>query len=176
MQKLGDAAVGDDNGGHLCTDNTGYVFGGSSQGIAWTCGIPMIGKDGAYGISSETLVHQSGYQGGWCTFHITQFQRNEDGVGPNYDFSVILYDAAGKIVGQEDKVAIDPTTKALAMDSNLPLVLVISATGGDFDPVSFSYGSQQWLSNQQPQCNMGTSKDHGYQDGSRQGDCGFTCN
>lgn len=55
------------------------------------------------------------------------------------------------------------------MTSELPLVLVATAGSVDDDPVTFAYGSQSWDSNS-GQCSTG-----GYDSGSRQMDCGFTC-
>jgi len=53
--------------------------------------------------------------------------------------------------------------------SELPLVLVATAGSVDNDPVKFAYGGQSWDSSS-GQCSTG-----GYDSGSRQMDCGFTC-
>lgn len=142
----------------------------------WTCGIPVIGQD-LFGISNYEPVSQSTYKPGWCTMHVVQWQRNENGVGADYAFDVVLYDAEQKEIGLVAKTPIDPATKSFAMYSNLPYTIVITAPGGDVDPVQFAYADQSWDSNDRTnhQSNMGTGPEHGYENGNREGDMGFTC-
>ena len=109
--------------------------------------------------------------------HVVQYQRNENGIGADYAFDVLIYDADKKPIGQVSKASIDGTTKTLNVNSNLPYVLVITADGGDADPVKFAYGGQNWDSKDSAvhQSNLGTKADDGYKDGNREGDMGFTC-
>lgn len=139
--------------------------------MAWTCGIPWIGAtDNGFGISSDTIVHTSTYAPGWCTMHIEQFQRNENGIGADFAFTAIMHDADGTAIGQITKQPIDSTTKALDMDSNLPYVLVINTGGADTSPLDFSYAGTTWTDSDATHCKFGA-----YSGGSRNGDCGFTC-
>lgn len=62
-----------------------------------------------------------------------------------------------------------PTGVGVGVDSELPLVFVATAGTVDGDLVTFAYGSQNWDSNS-GQCSVG-----GYDSGSRQMDCSFTC-
>ena len=160
----------DRDGGNLCVFNTGDMLGGGSDGRSYKCGIPKVGKDGAFGISSDTIVHSSGYRPGWCVMHVTQFQRNENGIGDQFAFDVIMTDADTKAIGQIDKQPVDPMTHSIGMDSNLPAVMIITADGGDDDPIKFAYNGESFDSNDATHCQMGA-----YDSGSRQGNCGFTC-
>ena len=108
--------------------------------------------------------------------HVVQWQKNENGVGGDYDFDVEIFDAKQVKIGQVAKAAVDPKTKALSVDSQLPYVLVVTADGLDDDPVKFAYGSQSWdSSDASHQSNMGTGPEHGYENGKREGDMGFQC-
>ena len=108
---------------------------------------------------------------------MTQRQRNEYGIGNDYAFDLLLYDAKQTPIGQITNTTIDATTKSISIDSNLPYVLMLTASGGDPDPVQFAYGGDTWSSNDQGHsCNLGNGPANGYQDGERMGDCGFTCN
>lgn len=84
-----------------------------------------------------------------------------------------MFDANQTPIGQVTKAPIDPATKTLNVDSNLPLVLVITADGGDADAVKFAYGGQNW--NSKDNTNLGAGPADGYEDGKRQGDMGWTC-
>lgn len=147
--------------------------GGANSGtqLMWICGIPFTGStDNGFGIMSDTIVHTSTYAPGWCTMHITQFQRNEDGIGANFAFSVLMYDAKGTAIGQVTQQPVDSTSRALDMDSNLPYVLVINTGGADTSPLNFMYAGETWTDGDATHCKFGD-----YSGGSRQGDCGFTC-
>ena len=161
-----------DKPGKLCTSGQQSA----DQELIWTCGIPVIGK-ALFGISNYVPVSQPGYTPGWCTMHVVQWQRNENGVGADYEFDVLIYDADKNEIGLVSKAPIDPTTKSLAVDSNLPYTVDITASGGDDDPVQFAYAGQTWDSNDRTnhQSNMGTTPDDGYENGKREGDMGFTC-
>lgn len=158
--------------GKLC-DKTKFDGG---RGIEYICGIPKVGT-AAFGLSIFKPVDPSpGFTSGWCTMHVVQHQRNEYGIGADYAFDVILYDAAHKIIGLTQRQPIDPVTKSLSLTSHLPLTVEIEAKGGDNDPVVFKYGRQTWRSGDGThQSTLGNGPEHGYEYGNREGDMGFTC-
>ncbi len=100
----------------------------------------------------------------WCGVHVTQYQKNENGVGGTYEFDATLKDQNGTPIGS---VSRQPTPADVT--SSLPYVLIITAGNVDSDPVRFDYADQHWASDGS-QCSVGA-----YDSGSRQMDCGFTC-
>ena len=114
---------------------------------------------------------------GWCTFHVVQYQRDQNGVGGDYAFDLELFDGAQQPIGSIAKQAVDAATKSLDVPSTLPLTLVVTARGPDEAPVLFAYGDQSWDSDDQDahHCTLGLGDEWGYEDGNREGDCGFTC-
>ena len=62
-----------------------------------------------------------------------------------------------------------PGGQGVDVDSALPAVLIVTAENVDSDPVQFAYNGASWDSNA-AQCSVG-----GYDSGSRNMDCGFTC-
>ncbi|KAL9104903.1 MAG: hypothetical protein Q9163_000220 [Psora crenata] len=126
--------------------------------------------------ASTNTVQGGSFTPGWCTFHVVQYQRNQNGIGADYQFDVQLYDGAHKKIGEVSKKAIDASSKSLSVTSALPWTLEITASGADEDPVRFAYGADSWLSNDGThQCTLGDGPENGYEDGNREGDCGFTC-
>lgn len=109
--------------------------------------------------------------------HVVQWQRNEDGVGGDYAFDVLIYDADKNEIGLVSEASIDPKMKSLVVDSNLPYTVDITASGGDDDPVQFVYAGQSWDSNDRMnyRSDMGTGLENGYENGKREGGMGFTC-
>ncbi|MCJ1469288.1 hypothetical protein MMC07_007921 [Pseudocyphellaria aurata] len=114
----------------------------------------------------------SAYASGWCGVHVTQYQKNEPKSNPtgDYKFDITIKDDSGATIGTnygavaQNGVGVDVTSK-------LPWVLVVTAQRVDDDAVLFSYSDQSWGSNdQEHHCNFG-----GYEDGNRDGDCGFNC-
>ena len=61
--------------------------------------------------------------------HVQQYRRNETGVGAEYDFDIIIYDASNKPIEQVSKQPTDATGKTLGVDSNIPYVLEVTASG-----------------------------------------------
>ena len=162
-----------DQPGKLC--DSGKLS--ADQELFWTCGVPNIGT-ALFGISNYVPVSQSTYTPGWCTMHVVQWQRNENGVGADYAFDVLIYDADKQEIGLVSKASIDPTTKSLSVNSNLPYTVDITAAGADADPVQFKYADQSWDSNDRGddhQSNMATTANNGYENGKREGDMRFTC-
>jgi hypothetical protein len=108
--------------------------------------------------------------------HIVQHQRNEYGIGADYAFDVIIYDAAKRVIGSVQRAAINPNSKTLSVTSHLPYTVEIEAKGGDNDPVVFKYGAQTWQNNDKShQSTFSNGPEHGYEYGDREGDMGFTC-
>lgn len=107
---------------------------------------------------------------------MVQHQRNEFGVGADYEFDVIIYDGAGKEIGDVQLTAIDANSKSLSVSSQLPNMVVVTAPGGDADPVQFAYGDQSWASGDgSHQDTLGNGPNNGYENGNREGDMGFNC-
>lgn len=164
--------AGDSEHGKLC-EKTKVNQG---RGIAYKCGIPKVGT-AAFGLSIFKPVDPApGFTPGWCTMHVVQHQRNEYGIGGDYAFDVIIYDAAHKIIGSVQRAAIGAGSKTLSITSHLPWTVEVEAKGGDPDPVTFKYGGQTWKSGDGSHQNtLGNGPRWGYEYGNREGDMGFTC-
>lgn len=115
---------------------------------------------------------------GWCGVHVTQYQKNmEDGPGDTsqYRFDVQLYDSKKSLIGFGNVLQV-ADTKEVGVPSGLPYVFTVGTENNkpypiDSDAVLMSYNGQQWGSNDQKHfCNFGS-----YNDGKREGDCGFDC-
>jgi hypothetical protein len=170
VQKFIDESKGDT--GNLCEKKKNT----QGRGISYTCGIPKIGT-AAFGLSIFKPVDPApGFTPGWCTMHVVQYQRNEYGIGADYAFDVIVYDAAGKVIGLTQQQPIDGNSKTLSVTSHLPWTVEVEAKGGDSDPVIFKYGDQTWQNNEAShQSTFGNGPRHGFEYGNREGDMGFTC-
>ncbi|KAI1380127.1 hypothetical protein F4677DRAFT_405916 [Hypoxylon crocopeplum] len=147
----------------------------------WFCGIPKLERASvsAFGINlMNPDSNKPGFTPGWCTAHVTQYQRNEYGNGDRYAFAVQIFDGAGDQIGSVQKQAVDETGH-LNVYSKLPYTFVVSSGDNDDAPVSFSYAGQSWTcdgSNGGAHlCNLGDGKANGYENGDRSGDMGFTC-
>ncbi|KAG7001301.1 hypothetical protein G7Y79_00032g066540 [Physcia stellaris] len=108
------------------------------------------------------------YARGYCGLHITQHQKNEFGVGRDYQFDIRLYDNNKVQIGGTNGLAI-PSGQTRSLDSQLPYTLDITAGNVDRDQIGFAYAGQHWNTGS-GQCSLG-----GYDRGSRQADCGFSC-
>lgn len=66
--------------------------------------------------------------------------------------------------------------QAISVNNTTPFPLLVTSPkdSKDTDPLDCTYNGQSWKTDQRPQCNMGYAKHWGYQDGKRDGDCGFT--
>lgn len=106
------------------------------------------------------------YDAGWCGLHVTQWQKNENGVGGDYQFDLAIKDANGNDIGGVSRLPIGGTG---SVSSQLPYTVDIQAGQVDDDPITFHY-SGQTFSTSDGQCSVGA-----YDSGNRQGDCGFTC-
>ncbi|KAI2611883.1 hypothetical protein GGR54DRAFT_632843 [Hypoxylon sp. NC1633] len=150
----------------------------------WTCGFPKLAKVSTsnFGV---TLMYQDSdkpvYTPGWCTAHVTQYQRNEYGNKNSYAFAVQIYDGAGDQIGHVQKASVDDNGH-LAVNSKLPFTLVLDAGPDDNTPVRFAYSDQSWVCDASDDavkknhlCTLGTGDEHGYQNGDRTGDMGFPC-
>lgn len=107
---------------------------------------------------------------------MVQHQRGEFGVGDQYEFDVVIYDAVKKEIGNVQLAAIDGNTKSLSVTSALPYTVDIIASGDDNSPVVFKYADQTWQSGDGThQSDLGNGPDNGFENGNREGDMGFTC-
>ncbi len=120
-----------------------------------------------FSYGSPTSVSNQRFVSGGCNVHVTQWQKNENGVGGAYQFDVRITDAIGAIIGGANRLTIEDF-KSADVASDLPYFVVISAGAVDGDPVQFAYAGRQFSSSQG--CSTG-----GYEDGNRDMDCGFTC-
>ena len=147
-----------------------------TERIGFGCGVPVVGKAG-FGLSNyEPVQEQGSFQPGWCTMHVVQWQRNENGVGAEYAFDVQIFDNAKVKVGQVVKAGIDAGTKTLSVTSQLPFTLEVTAAGNDEAAVGFKYGDQSWQSGDaEHQDTLGNGQEHGYENGKREGDARFQC-
>ena len=181
---------GDDKAGKLCERTQGQHY---QYQLAWQCGIPKI-NGAAFGISNYNPPADGGpapgaYEKGWCTLHIVQYQKNQQGIGDQYAFDVVVYDNAKKTLATRQQAPVDAATKSLQVDSALPYGIILTAGETDADNVKFAYGAQEWQCGNgdaviyygdyavlNHQCNFGDKSDiHGYEHGNRKGDMGFTC-
>lgn len=129
------------------------------------------------------------YIQGWCGYHLTQYQKNEDeDTNPtaNYEFEVTVFEASTdqnehkpKVIGTLGKTQIANGASAnVTGDMPNPLVVSVEKDAVDSSPVDFSYAGTSWTSKDKysggDRCATG-SKDDGYQNGKREFDCGFSC-
>lgn len=110
------------------------------------------------------------YQPSNCGLHFVQYQKNE-GPGDDtsqYRYDLTILDANGMTIGSQSLIE-----GGGSVGSALPYTVTISSGATDDDPVSFAYGSDSWDTSNSGyhECSVGV-----YDSGSRQGDCGFTCN
>ncbi|KAI0970409.1 hypothetical protein F4678DRAFT_138725 [Xylaria arbuscula] len=117
---------------------------------------------------SPTSVNNRRFSSGSCGIHVTQYQKNENGVGGAYKFDVRIVDAIGAIIGGVSGLAIEDFSSG-DVTSQLPDVLVISTGTADNDAVRLDYAGSHFSSSSQ-ECSTG-----GYEDGNRDMDCGFPC-
>lgn len=123
-----------------------------------------------------TIAHPTGattslkprFVSGQCGIHVVQWQKNENGVGGDYQYDVRIYDAIQAEIGGTNRLDI-PDLQTASVDSQLPNTVDISSGEIDDDPVVFAYAGQSWQSSE-PQCSVG-----GYENGNRDMDCSFSC-
>lgn len=119
------------------------------------------------GFSIAALALKDRYIKGQCGVHVTQYQKNENGVGADYKFDVRILDAGGNTIGLDIGHAI-PNFQSAAIASALDYLLIVTAGSVDQDPVQFAYAGYTFSSSSG--CSTG-----GYEDGNREMDCGFSC-
>lgn len=122
------------------------------------------------GARAAAAAIEKRYVTGQCGVHITQYQKNEGPGGDTskYRFDVTIKDAAGGVIGGVQLAGIEDNG-SLAVSSELPYQFIVGVGRVDEDPVSFAYAGQSFSSSS-GQCGFG-----GYEDGNRDGDCGFSC-
>ncbi|MCJ1264481.1 hypothetical protein MMC22_004353 [Lobaria immixta] len=135
------------------------------------------------GYDDDLSISPATYSGGWCGIHVTQYQKNEPGDGPQdnnpeYQLSVCVFDGNGVLLNQYPGapqgtcgVFVALNGQPQPIDTALPNILYVTAGAVDSDAVLFNYGEQNWGSNDQEH----HSKFGAYDSGSRQGDTGFSC-
>ncbi|KAK5625961.1 hypothetical protein RRF57_001677 [Xylaria bambusicola] len=99
------------------------------------------------------------YVGGACGVHVTQWQKNENGVGSAYQYDITIKDAIGAIVGGASRIAI-PDYQSKFIGSQLPYGLIVTSGAVDSDPVQFAYAG--YIFSSSSGCGTG-----GYGDGNR---------
>lgn len=102
-----------------------------------------------------------------CGVHIIQYQKNENGIGGDYQFDASLKDKNGLEIGALNHEVI-PAGQTHQITSSLA-PFHITALNVDSDPVIFEFAGFNFASSS-PNCQFGD-----YDSGSRQGDCGFSC-
>uniref|UniRef100_A0A0W0EZ54 Putative glycoside hydrolase family 55 protein n=1 Tax=Moniliophthora roreri TaxID=221103 RepID=A0A0W0EZ54_MONRR len=105
---------------------------------------------------------------GWCTFHITQYQKPNPASDP-YKFTLTLFNPSHDIIGTLNH-AVGKANTPVTVPSQLKDPLVLTAGNVDADPVTFTYKGTTFKSDDDNHCKMGA-----YDSGNRDGDCGFTC-
>lgn len=150
-----------------------------TQRITWKCGLPKVGT-ALFGLGNFNPVNGGGYTGGQCTAHVVQYQKNEDGVGAQYEFDYELYDNDHKVIASVSRAVVDPVTRQTVVRSALPFGVTITAGAVDSDPVSFNYNQDIWscgagVDSGNHHCTLGNGKHNGYENGNREGDMNFPC-
>lgn len=115
-------------------------------------------------VSASPALKPRGVQ---CGVHITQHQKNEDGVGADYQFDANMVNKDGLQIGSLSRQPI-PAQTSHAVSSPLG-DLLITAFFIDSDPIQFEFQGFTFASDSS-NCNFG-----GYDGGARQGDCSFSC-
>ena len=108
--------------------------------------------------------------------HVVQYQRNDFGVGAQYDFDVVIFDGAKKQIELVPKQPVNAKTNSLVVTSALPATVLVTSGADNSAPVGFAYNGQSWDSTSQShQSNLGTGPNNGYENGNHTGNMGFTC-
>ncbi len=126
-------------------------------------------------------VSPTTYTGGWCGMHVTQYQKNEPRdcatcENPEYSIQVSIYDANQVLLNAFEGTGVAGISVALngvpqIIETALPNLMYVTVGAVDDDPLFFTYGDQDWGSNDQAHgSNWGS-----YDDGKRDGDTGFSC-
>ncbi|KAJ8127567.1 hypothetical protein O1611_g6067 [Lasiodiplodia mahajangana] len=111
-------------------------------------------------VASPVASNERRYVPGACGVHVTQWQKNENGVGGAYQYDVNIKDAVGASVGGASRLAIGDYQSSTVF-SQLPYGLVITSGAVDSDPVSFAYAG--YLFSSSSGCSTG-----GYENGNRE--------
>lgn len=143
----------------------GSLFGGPEYG---RIGHPKpIGHlsiaDGAFTAMGHT-AQRGGFASGWCGFHITQWQKlNPNDPSSHYRIDITIKDANGMIVATAGMLDAPSGFVNSLQGTRLPLPLTVVAQNVDKDALLFTYGDQNFGSNDQPHhCEYFYLSDHGY--------------
>ncbi|KAL1595302.1 hypothetical protein SLS60_009992 [Paraconiothyrium brasiliense] len=165
-----------DDGGNIC-HGWNQIIG--TPDLGWECGFPMAGAHSFFGVSIIADDDPApGFTPGWCTAHVNQYQRNEFRTGARYRFDIVMFDAAKKQIGHIQREEVDENGE-IHFESRLPSTLILRSGQKDEDFVSFEYAGQTWSCDNDDGgahlCTLGNGKEHGYENGDREGDMGWTC-
>ncbi|KAI0448888.1 hypothetical protein F5B21DRAFT_79788 [Xylaria acuta] len=127
----------------------------------------LAGLSAASPVASPATSNSRRFVPGQCGVHVTQWQKNENGVGADYQYDVTIVDAVGQGVGGAVRLSV-PDYQSGDVYSQLPYTLVITSGAVDSDPVQFAYAGYVFSSS--AGCSTG-----GYENGNRDMDCGFGC-
>lgn len=126
---------------------------------------------------------------GWGGIHFIQYQKQDPDVTDQtpdgaYHLDVRMFDSATFANGTKRTPSLIGAVygatafggKAITVNNTTPWPLTVTSPEGsvDADGLVCSFNGATWKTDQQPQCNMGHTTDDGYEDGKRNGDCGFS--
>ncbi|KAL6917045.1 hypothetical protein ACHAPO_009330 [Fusarium lateritium] len=112
------------------------------------------------------------FNGGWCGVHIHLFSgENPQG---SHEMNVFAYDGKQQLVWSKESIWGDGIL--MTESENLPAVLNINTFGGGA-LATFTYGDQDWDSNETPRCSVGAwdGPSFGSSTQTLEMDCGFSC-
>ena len=130
-----------------------------------------------------------GYAGGWCRFHLLQYQAS-NGAGNNYGSLSSLIDPSQPETTYMDLQILDANHYLLNdtwyhqsdpslpwnLPSKLPGMFLVTAGPKQMDAVSFTYNGDAWTSSTtNPALFQWSSNNNQYENGFRSGSGGFTC-
>ncbi|KAI4159309.1 MAG: hypothetical protein L6R39_000399 [Caloplaca ligustica] len=90
--------------------------------------------------TTESLTRR--FVGGQCGLHVTQFQKNENGVGGSYQYDIRIFDAIQDTIGGVNRLEI-PDVQTRSVDSQLPYTVEITSGLLDADPITFRWDGNE---------------------------------
>ncbi|KAH8165071.1 hypothetical protein CIB48_g3210 [Xylaria polymorpha] len=127
----------------------------------------LAGLAAASPVASPGNSNLRRYVPGACGIHVTQWQKNENGVGGDYQYDIQIFDAVGEGIGGASRLDVADYQSG-GVYSQLPYTLVVTSGAVDSDPVGFAYAGYVFSSSSG--CSTGS-----YDGGNREMDCGFAC-
>ncbi|RYC63563.1 hypothetical protein CHU98_g2619 [Xylaria longipes] len=111
-------------------------------------------------VASPVNSNMRRYVAGNCGVHVTQWQKNENGVGGDYQYDLSIVDAVGDGIGGAVRLDV-PDYQSRDVYSQLPYALVVTSGAVDSDPVQFAYAG--YVFSTSSGCSAG-----GYENGNRE--------